>query len=42
LNQLNDASDTLSRMKKLKELRAANLISETEYEAKRAEILKGL
>jgi hypothetical protein len=32
----------LARMKELKELRAANLISETEYEEKRAEILKSL
>src|SRR5919198_31892 len=30
----------LARMKELKELRAANLISETEYEEKRTEILK--
>ena len=37
------ASETaLARMKELKELRAANLISETEYEEKRAEILKSL
>src|SRR6476660_4317648 len=32
----------LARMKELKELRAANLISEAEYEEKRAEILKNL
>jgi putative oligomerization/nucleic acid binding protein len=32
----------LARMKELKELRAANLISEVEYEEKRAEILKSL
>jgi Short C-terminal domain len=32
----------LARMKELKELRAANLISEAEYEEKRAEILKSL
>jgi len=37
------ASETImARMKELKELRAANLISETEYEEKRAEILKSL
>jgi hypothetical protein len=36
-------SDTvLARMKELKELHAANLISESEYEEKRAEILKSL
>lgn len=34
--------DTLERMKELKKLRDANLISETEYQDKRAEILKGL
>ncbi|MGB8646537.1 MAG: SHOCT domain-containing protein [Anaerolineae bacterium] len=34
------AKDALARMKTLKELRAANMISETEYEQKRAEILK--
>jgi hypothetical protein len=37
------ASETImARMKELKELRAANLISKTEYEEKRAEILKSL
>ena len=34
--------NTIARMKELKELRAANLISENEYEEKRAEILKDL
>ena len=34
--------DTLERMKELKKLRDANMISETEYQDKRAEILKGL
>ena len=34
--------DAMDRMKQLKELRAANMISETEYEEKRAEILKDL
>lgn len=32
----------LARMKELKDLRAANMISESEYESKRAEILKDL
>jgi hypothetical protein len=36
------SESTVARMKELKELRAANLISETEYEEKRAEILKSL
>ncbi len=36
------SEDTMSRMKELKNLRAANLISETEYEQKRNEILKSL
>ena len=36
------SGDALSRMKELKELRQANLISEVEYEQKRAEILKEL
>jgi hypothetical protein len=36
------SEDTLSRMKELKDLRAANLISESEYEEKRAEILKSI
>ena len=40
--KLTSAESALSRMKELKELRASNLISETEYEAKRAEILKNL
>jgi uncharacterized membrane protein len=35
-------SDTLERMKELKKLREANLISEKEYEEKRHEILKSL
>ncbi|MCC7117186.1 MAG: SHOCT domain-containing protein [Anaerolineales bacterium] len=34
--------DTLNRMKELKEMRDSNLISEVEYQEKRAEILKGL
>lgn len=34
--------DTLQRMKELEQLRNANLITEAEYEQKRAEILKGL
>lgn len=37
-----DAGDTLRRMKELERLRDANLISESEYEQKRAEILKSL
>jgi uncharacterized membrane protein len=36
------SEDTHARMKKLKELRAADLISEKEYEQKRAKILKNL
>lgn len=32
--------NALARMQRLKELRAANMISETEYQQKRAEILK--
>ncbi len=36
------SEDTMSRMKELKNLRAANLISEMEYEQKRNEILKSL
>jgi uncharacterized membrane protein len=36
------ATTALTRMKELKELRAANEISEAEYEKKRAEILKDL
>ncbi len=41
-DKLKSSEDTLSRMKELKDLRAANLISETEYEDKRSEILKSL
>ena len=41
-NQLKTSQDALSRMKELKELRAANLISEAEYEEKRTEILKNI
>ncbi|HLO16496.1 MAG TPA: SHOCT domain-containing protein [Anaerolineales bacterium] len=41
-SNLKSAQDALSRMKELKELRAANLISETEYQEKRTEILKSL
>ncbi len=37
-----DSENVLARMKELKQLRAANLISETEYEEKRTEILKSL
>jgi hypothetical protein len=40
--KLTSAESALTRMKDLKELRASNLISETEYEEKRAEILKSL
>jgi hypothetical protein len=36
------ATDALSRMKELKQLRADNLISEAEYQEKRSEILKTL
>ncbi len=36
------AQDALERMKELKKLRDANMISELEYEEKRKEILKGL
>ena len=35
-------SNTLARMERLKELRAANMISEDEYQQKRSEILKDL
>jgi putative oligomerization/nucleic acid binding protein len=35
-------SDALGRMKQLKKLREADMISESEYERKRAEILKDL
>lgn len=41
-NTAKATSDAVSRMKELKELRAANMISEAEYEKKRAEILKDL
>ncbi len=41
-SELESSQDTLSRMKELKDLRAANLISEMEYEEKRNEILKSL
>ncbi len=37
-----DSENVLIRMKELKDLRTANLISETEYEEKRTEILKSL
>jgi hypothetical protein len=37
-----DAHDALERMKELKKLRDANMISELEYEEKRKDILKGL
>jgi putative oligomerization/nucleic acid binding protein len=36
------SSEAVARMKELKELRASNMISEAEYEKKRAEILKDL
>ncbi len=36
------SEDTMARMRELKNLRAANLISDSEYEKKRAEILKSL
>jgi hypothetical protein len=42
IDQPYNSENTVARMRELKELRAANLISETEYEEKRAEILKGL
>ena len=38
----NVAESSLARMKELKELRASNMISESEYEEKRSEILKDL
>lgn len=38
----NASFDALNRMKQLKEMRDANLISESEYEQKRAEILKSM
>ncbi len=41
-HQSYNSENTVARMKELKQLRAANLISETEYEEKRADILKGL
>lgn len=37
-----DASSRVSRLQELKEMRAANLITELEYEQKRAEILQEL
>jgi hypothetical protein len=37
-----ESQDALERMKELKKLRDANLISETEYQEKRTEILKEL
>jgi hypothetical protein len=39
-NKVGAAEDVLARMRKLNELRAANLISKAEYEQKRAEILR--
>lgn len=39
---LRSSEDTLARMRELKELRTSNLISETEYEEKRAEILRSI
>ncbi len=41
-DKLGSSEDTLIRMRELKELRDGNLISETEYEEKRKEILKSL
>ncbi len=38
--KINESQNALSRIKELKEMRNANLISEAEYEQKRAEILK--
>lgn len=37
-----DVGDALRRMKELQQLRDANLVSESEYEQKRAEVLKEL
>ena len=42
MNKIKTSADALARMKELKELRDANLISETEYESKRAKILDDL
>ena len=42
VHQSYNSEHVVARMKELKELRAANLISEIEYEEKRAEILKSL
>ena len=41
-HQSYNSEHVVARMKELKELRANNLISESEYEEKRAEILKNL
>jgi hypothetical protein len=41
-DKLYDSENLAARMKELKEMRAAELISETEYEEKRTEILKSL
>jgi hypothetical protein len=41
-HQSYNSENATARMKELKELRAANLISKNEYEEKRAEILKDL
>lgn len=41
-DKLKSSEGTLARMKELKDLRTANLISEAEYEEKRNEILKSL
>jgi 5-bromo-4-chloroindolyl phosphate hydrolysis protein len=40
--KLTTAESALTRMKELQELRSSNLISEAEYQEKRAEILKSL
>lgn len=42
VNKTGASEDAMTRMKELKELRAANLISEMEYEKKRAKILEDL
>ncbi len=39
---MDSISGALAKMKELKELRLANVISEAEYEKKRTEILKDL
>jgi len=36
------SKDTMARLKELQDLRAANMVSESEYEKKRADILKNL